>query len=247
MPPHRLTKGSRWLVSMAGLLLIVTIARAAPYTPLPLFNAEYNVKRNGISIGISTRSLSMDQNGVYLYSANTYATGILAWFVKDTITEQSKWRYVGKKIRPLEYSYKRDGGDKTRHVVLTFDWQRNTVTNSIDGDPWRMDIQADTQDKLVYQLSIMHDLLNGEHALSYKIADGGKLKDYEFEILGEEQLNTDLGRMKAVRIQRMGDKRDTTVWCAPQLSYLPIRLEQQDTDGSQWTMQITSIRGITRK
>ena len=107
-----------------------------------------------------------------------------------------------------------------------------------------MDIPANAQDKLVYQLSIMYDLLNGKKDLEYKIADGGKLKDYSFEIQGEEVLNTDLGKIKTLRIQRIGDRRDTTVWCAPKFAYLPVRLEQQDTDGSELTMQITSVRGF---
>ena len=143
--------------------------------------------------------------------------------------------------------YNRHGGSKTREVKLHFDWQHNTVTNTIDGDPWRMEIPPNAQDKLVYQLAIMYDLMNGKKDLDYKIADGGKLKDYAFEIQGEEVLNTALGRLKTVRIQRIGDKRDTTVWCAPQLSYLPVRLEQQDTDGAELTMQLTSVKGITRR
>ena len=73
-----------------------------------------------------------------------------------------------------------------------------------------------------------------------------ELKDYSFAIAGEEVLNTALGKLKTVRLQRIGDRRDTTVWCAPQLSYLPVRLEQQDTDGSELTMQITSVQGIAK-
>lgn len=234
---------------MAGLiaLLSLTIAFSEPEIPLPKFNAEYILKRNGITLGTSTRSLSTAKDGTFIYSSTTQATGIIAWFVKDHIDEYSKWIFDGKHIRPLQYVYNRHGGSKTREVKLHFDWQHNTVTNTIDGDPWRMEIPPNAQDKLVYQLAIMYDLMNGKKDLDYKIADGGKLKDYAFEIQGEEVLNTALGRLKTVRIQRIGDKRDTTVWCAPQLSYLPVRLEQQDTDGAELTMQLTSVKGITRR
>ena len=234
---------------MAGLiaLLSLTIAFSEPEIPLPKFNAEYILKRNGITLGTSTRSLSTAKDGTFIYSSTTQATGIIAWFVKDHIDEYSKRIFDGKHIRPLQYVYNRHGGSKTREVKLHFDWQHNTVANTIDGDPWRMEIPPNAQDKLVYQLAIMYDLMNGKKDLDYKIADGGKLKDYAFEIQGEEVLNTALGRLKTVRIQRIGDKRDTTVWCAPQLSYLPVRLEQQDTDGAELTMQLTSVKGITRR
>lgn len=239
---------ARWMASSAGLIALLSfaIALSAPEVPLPPFDAEYSLQRNGVIMGTSTRSLSAAQDGIFIYSSTTQATGIVAWFVKDRIDEHSKWTFDGKHIRPLEYVYNRSGGSKTRQVKLSFDWQHHTVTNSIDGDPWRMEIPPDAQDKLVYQLAIMYDLLNGKKNLEYKIADGGKLKDYTFEIVGEEVLNTALGRLKTVRLQRIGDKRDSTVWCAPQLSYLPVRLEQQDTDGSELSMYINSVQGLVK-
>jgi len=233
------------LLTWAVLGLWAASARGAAEMTLPMFNAEYNLKRNGITLGISTRSLSMAKDGTYIYASTTRATGIIAWFVKDQIDEYSKWTFDGGRIRPLEYVYRRHGGSKTRDVNLKFDWQHHIVVNTIDGNPWRMQIPPDAQDKLVYQLSIMYDLMNGKKNLEYKLADGGKLKDYAFEIEGEEILNTALGKIKTVRIQRIGDRRDTTVWCAPSLSYLPVRLEQHDTDGSHLTMQLESVRGIT--
>jgi len=239
----------RWIIRLSGLMLLGSSAmiRGAEQIPLPLFNAEYSLIRNGITLGISTRTLSVAPNDTYIYSSTTQATGIIAWFVKDHINEQSTWRFDGNQLRPLEYVYDRYGGSKTRRVKLVFDWQHQTVTNTIDGESWRMEIPANAQDKLVYQLSIMYDLLNGKKELDYKIADGGKLKDYTFDIQGEEVLNTDLGRLKTIRIQRIGDKRDTTVWCAPQLSYLPVRLEQQDIDGSELAMQIISAKGMDHR
>jgi len=240
---------SRHLIAWAALAAILSwvSAQGAEVKPLPMFNAQYSLKRNGITLGISTRSLTTAKDGTYIYASTTRATGIIAWFVKDHIDEYSKWTFDGTRLRPQEYVYNRHGGSKTRNVNLKFDWQRRIVTNTIDGDPWRMDIPPDAQDKLVYQLAIMYDLLNGKKNLEYKIADGGKLKDYKFEIEGEETLNTAIGKIKTVRIQRIGDKRDTTVWCAPQFFYLPMRLEQQDTDGSNLTMQITSLQqGMNR-
>lgn len=239
----------KWLIGLTGLVaaLWFAIAHGAAETQLPMFNAEYSIMRNGIAMGVSTRSLSLNQDGTYLYASSTRATGLLSWFVKDRIDEHSKWVFDGERIRPLEYAYDRYGGNKTRHVRLSFDWQHLTVTNSIDGEPWHMDIPPDAQDKLVYQLAIMADLLNGKKDLTYKIADGGKLKEYAFEIKGEEVINTSLGKLKTVRIQRIGDTRDSTVWCAPQFSYLPVRLEQQDTDGSELTMQLNSARGLDKR
>src|SRR3569623_1489452 len=131
-----------------------------------------------------------------------------------------------------EYALQRNGANGLR-VLLVVDCVRCVVTNVSDGDPWRMEIPPDVHDMLGYLLAIMLDLQRGRKELQYSIADGGKLKTYAFQILGEEQVESPFGRLKTVKLRRTEDKRDTTVWCAPALHYLPVRLEQRETDGSQ--------------
>jgi len=239
----------RRVSALLGLLILACSAAAfgADAHPLPLFHAQYSLKRNGVILGRSERSLSVNPAGDYVYSSDTYAIGLIAWFVKDKIKEQSVWRLEDGHLRPLEYVYSREGGRKTRNIKLAFDWPHHSVVNTVDKDPWRMEIPPGAQDKLVYQLSIMYDLLKGRKDLEYQIADGGKLKDYQFEIQGQEVISTPIGEINTVRIQRIGDRRDTIVWCAPQYSYLPVRLEQQDTDGAELQMQLISLDGISRR
>lgn len=228
-----------------GLLLScwTTIAFAAG--PPQGFSAEYVLKRNGVALGLATRSLRPLKDGRYLYASTTSATGVIAWFVKDKIDEHSLFTLEQGRIHPLEYVYDRHGGSKTRRVKLVFDWTKGIVTNVIDGDPWRMEIPPDAHDKLSYQLAIMRDLQNGRKELNYAIADGGKLKNYSFHIIGEEQVDTAHGRLKVLKIRRLDDKRYTTIWCAPTMSYLPVRLEQQETDGSELSMHLQSVQGLS--
>jgi len=222
---------------------MATIAAEPP--PPKSFSADYTLKRNGIALGLATRSLRPLKDGRFIYASATSATGVIAWFVKDQIDEHSIFTLQNGHIRPMEYVYDRHGGSKTRRVKLVFDWVKGIVTNVIDGDPWRMEIPQDAYDKLSYQLAIMQDLQNGRKELQYNIADGGKLKTYAFDILGEEQVETAFGRLKTVKIRRLDDKRYTTIWCAPSMNYLPVRLEQQETDGSQLSMHLQSVQGLS--
>lgn len=231
---------------LAGLWAAAAFA-AEPAATLPTFSAEYTLKRNGVALGTATRSLRATKEGRFIYASTTYATGMIAWFVKDRIDEHSLFTLAGNHIRTNEYVYNRHGGTKRRQVKLVFDWEKGVVTNVIDGDPWQMQVPPDAYDKLGYQLAIMQDLRNGRTKLEYNIADGGKLKNYVFEMLGEESVETVFGKMKAVKIRRQDDKRFTTIWCASALNYLPVRLEQQETDGSQLSMLIQSVQGLTQK
>lgn len=231
-----------WLGLLAWSWAVTALA-AGP-AALTSFSAEYTLKRNGVPLGVATRSLKPMKDGQFMYASTTHATGMIAWFVKDRIDEHSIFTLLDDKIRPLEYVYNRHGGSKTRRVKLVFDWEKGVVTNVIDGDPWQMQVPPDVYDKLDYQLAIMRDLRHGRTKLQYNIADGGKLKTYAFDIMGEEQVETVFGKLKAVKIRRLDDKRYTTIWCAPSLSYLPVRLEQQETDGSQLSMHIQSVQGL---
>ncbi len=243
---YKLRLTSLTLLSALVMITVTTTPHADP-SPVPTFEARYELKRNGIKLGVSKRALKTGQDGQYIYESITYPTGFLSWFVKDRVEERSRWLYTQQLLRPIEYSYERLGGRKERRVKLRFDWEQHTVVNNIDGDPWRMDIPPDAQDKLLYQLTIMRDLQAGREELLYHIADGGKLKNYRFEITGKERIKTEVGSFDTVKLERSDDKRDGAVWCARELNYLPVLVEQTEKDGSVITMHLTSVQGLPRR
>lgn len=229
-----------WLLA----LLVGHSAAQAEETALRPFNAVYTVHREDIGvIGENYRSLSTAKDGRYIYESVARATGWVAWMFKDEVVERSTWTYADSRLRPLEYIYDRSRGRTQRRVRLTFDWDRKLVTNAIGNEAWRMPIPEDAQDKLVYQLSLMRDMQRSKKPLTYRIADGGTLKTYQFAVVGEEDVTTPLGKFRAVKIERVNDKRDTTVWLAPRLQYLPVRIRQTDKDGSELSMHLKTLTG----
>lgn len=98
-------------------------------------------------------------------------------------------------------------------------------------------------DKLVYQMQMMLDLGAQPASLRYNIADKNKLKDYLFDNRGREQVETDLGRYQAIRLERgaSGADRRTVVWCAEELDWLPVKVEYREKDGSVTTALLRSF------
>src|SRR3569623_3768755 len=164
------------LVWLGCLMWGLTLMAAA--AEIRAFTAEYALKRNGVTLGTAPRSLRPLKDNRYLYASVTYASGMIAWFVKDRIDESSTFVMQGDRIRPLEYIYNRHGGAKGRRGKLAFDWERGVVTNVIDGEPWRIEIPPDVHDKLGYQLAIMQDLQRSRNFQHYSIAEDSKLKTY---------------------------------------------------------------------
>ena len=243
---YRIAKVCSYALS-GGLiwLMLLTSVRAEPV--LSPHTASYYLKRDDISLGTATRTLRAVEKGVYLLETSSQATGFLSLFIRGRIEESSKWTYHDAHIRPLEYSYQRGSGDKRKFTTMVFDWEHYVVNGNNNNGPWRLPIPSEVSDKLSYQLSLMLDLQAGKKTLQYVLADGDKLKDYKFEILGEEQLATAIGQLHTVKIRRIDDVRKTTVWCASKLNYFPVRLDQTEKDGVDLSMQIKSYKSLPDK
>lgn len=214
---------------------------------IPDFSANYLVKLNGLQAGELKRSLVTHSSGTRHFSSATHAKGVFAFFKPDLVEESSTFQSNGSSIIPLSYLYQRTGGKKEKYLHLDFDWQNQRVHIDDRKQPWKLNIHENTLDKLVYQLALMADLGKGETQFSYQIADGGKLKTYNIEMLDSEIISTPLGQIKAVKLIRLRDKsskRQSILWCAPELNYLPIKLEHTEKGGARFTAIIRRLKGF---
>ena len=228
------------LLGGAGLLFhSATFAEA-----VPSFTARYTLSRSGITVGETIRTLSPASNGEFIYQSVAHATGLLARFLKDEITERSRWIYQNDGIRPLNFITHRHGGKKERLTKQVFDWENQVTTNINNGNSSQLPLSLNTQDKLSYQILLMHDLKKGLKNLEYLIAESDKTNIYRFAIMGEEVLATAIGTLRTLKIRRIGDERNTIVWCAIDLHYLPVKLEQRSDDDGHLELKIASAQGL---
>ena len=216
------------LLLVAALLLSPVVYTA----PLADFEASYQLYRGSLRIGTSTLSLMNRENNGYLYESRSWPTAWVSWLLNDKLHETSSGQLDKTGLRPLHYHYRQSGGKKEREAKLSFDWEALTVANHVDGSRWKMDIPTGTLDKLASQLGMMLALGRGETDVTFNIADGGKLKEYRFKVVGHETLELPAGRFETVKITKLRDnkKRETYIWCAVELNYLPVRIWQRDKD-----------------
>lgn len=245
-----------WLSLLLIVFLNSSLAYAAPFPDQ--FSATYAVKKAGVTIAETRRVLSRDnrhnnkhknshENVQYLFESITRPSGIAKLFTSGQVVERSHWQFFQNQPRPLKYTFFNNGGKKKRNVKLDFDWRKNRVINTINGEPWLMPLELGTSDKLLYQLRIMQDLPTIATSLRYPVADGGKLKYYEIEILGQERIRTPLGVFTTLRLRHIKGKRTTTMWCAQELQYLPVRIEQRKGNNSPVTAVLTAVKGFSNK
>ena len=228
---------SHWLLALLSFGLTLT-AYATP--ALTTFDNTYSAKLYGFNVNVTSRLTAQENNNYEFYFDVNAIIGNV------TEVSQFKWNEQEHYAIPTIYTYKRKGLGKNRDTQLNFDWSKNEVTNVKNNTILALEPAKKIQDSLSYQFQLRQDLMAGKKDLRYLITDGKKTKDYKFEIMGEETLDTPLGQVNAVKIKRSeeNDKRAIYAWFAKDFQYLLVRLQQEE-NGSAYTIYISkaSING----
>ena len=200
--------------------------------------------------GEAIRELSVQQDGIYKLHTEASAS-LPGFFIKIWLKESSSfsWNSELSKLKPVQYEYQRlverpwPFDIYPRKAVLKFDWEKNRVRNNVQNRPWNLRITEDTLDKLNYQLQIRLDLnqaiLPPNSVISYRVADGGSsLQTYRFAVIGDEIIDTPVGKLNTLKVLRLTNKKDkqTTLWLAKDYEFLLVRMERQESPSTHVTL-----------
>jgi hypothetical protein len=74
--------------------------------------------------------------------------------------------------------------------------------------------------------------------------DKDEIKEYLYTAEGNERVETKLGSYDTVkyRSRRPNSDRSTVFWCAPELGYLPVKVERQRGSKLDWSMSIVTLK-----
>jgi hypothetical protein len=227
------------LVALAGLLSAVAADTPPPLAPV---TAEYRVLRDGIELARAEVRLALEDDGGYAYRSHTQAVGLISLIREDEILEQSLGHWSGGAFVPGHYSYSHRTGETTREVEIEFDWPHQRAINRAGGTTWTMPVPDGTQDKLGQQLVLMAAMGRGLRTIEMDVADGGALRSYRYDVQGRELVRTPAGEFLAWRVRRRKDDGPSrlTLWSAPGLGHLPVRMDRRDGD-NLYRMELLSV------
>ncbi len=196
------------------------------------FSASYTADWKQLPFsGKAERSLQQQDDGTWKldFSASMLVAGL---------NETSWLSLVNSGIQPHKYRYSRKGLGKSKKIKQDFDWQTLQVTGSDRGKPIKLTLIQGVQDKSSYQLALQRDVAEGKTSMSYQVLDGADLDTYDFRVLGEESVETMVGTVDAIKVERVRDptqsKRITVLWFAKDWDYLLVRLQQIENDGKEY-------------
>lgn len=188
---------------------------------LSSYQTVYTSRLGGISIEIA-RQLSQNSKGEYQLKLSV--SSMLAGF-----TETSSFEVDSEQIRPQKYRYKGSGLNRRESSSL-FDWPANIVRSHYKGKWYQLAMQPGLHDRLSWQEQMRLDLINGSLEDSHKISifNGKRIKQYQIQYLGEEVLDTPLGKLSALHYARAQENsaREFHVWLAKDWDYLLLKVVQ---------------------
>ena len=201
--------------------------------PINGFEVVYAADFNGFKVEAKHRLIQLE-NGSYKESLQ--AKNLLGKISEHTIFDIT----ADDQILPREYIKKKKFFGSSTEKQL-FDWSTNNLTYSRDGKSQLIKIQSGYLDIMSHKLQLRKDIAKGRKNLSYTVISRGKLKQYQYRIVGHEILETPLGLLNTVLIERITESKskNTKIWLASDWDHLIVKLEKHD-QGKTQQMLITS-------
>ncbi|MDG1986446.1 MAG: DUF3108 domain-containing protein [Halieaceae bacterium] len=205
------------------------------------YKAVYKTKIKGIDILIE-RQLSFKDNG----NLELRVQGKKFIF---QVSEVSNFSLDEIAIVPISYKAIVAGGI-TRRKEIEFDSSAREI-NSLSKNQW---FKLPYEDGVLDRLNVQEQLklllianINIPKRISFRVADGSRIKDYNFLFAGEETLQANIGNIKTIRFTRefKDSSRLDTVWLAPDLDFLMIKHVHTEKGKSNQAMLLeASIEGF---
>lgn len=226
------------MLSLAFPFKLAAEERLIPHT------AEYKVKISVLGGRLRTRVEAVE--GGYRAESSIEATGMSRLIARGSIRESSEIRMTDTDLRPQRFvsvdTLSRDG----ESADLEFDWAARLIEGTINGEAFNTEIHGVLHDRVSLQYGLMDDLLRGVERTQYSLQDAEKLKVLTITNVGRKPVKVPFGRFEAVGIQHQAanSSRITTLWCAEELGFLPVVIEQHRKGKRQMRAVLTEYRAL---
>ncbi len=220
----RVTCVHKWLT--LGLVFLSSGTTALAQSTLTPHSAEYKIRISVLGGELTTELRATDAG--YVAHHIVRPTGITKIIAQGTIAESSEFEFESDVVRPIHYISDDSLSRDKKRAEVDFDWNALIVRGTINDDPIEMVLEGRAHDRVSIQYELMHDLMNGKLGTRYILYDIDELKAINVTNIGRKQIRVPAGEFDAIGIQHQTENssRVTTLWCVPELDYLPVLIEQ---------------------
>lgn len=203
-------------------LLPLPVLAGSELTP---HRAEYKVRISVVSGRLDTE-LTATENGYRAHHV-IKPIGMSRMLTRGEMNVSSEFTSEADGVKPVSY-HAIDTIRKEPEAHIRFDWDANLASGTVGTEEVALHLDGISHDSVSIQYELMHDLINGGPSEQYTLFDVDKMRVANVRNVGTKEVKVKAGQFKVVGIQHQkeGSSRITTLWCAEELDYLPVVIEQ---------------------
>lgn len=213
------------LLALAGLAMAADTSASGP--PIESIGVLYDVDAPFGQRGVSLSLVRRDGDG-FVYETYSRGLGLARLIIASDALEST--RFVLDEdgmVRPRSYMCRSCDGRKDGLVEIAYDLEAGLALFSEKEELLEFELNPRAMDRKSWEIQTMLDIMAGRPMAVEPTLEGGKLKLYKGDKLGEETLSTRAGELQTVkyRRQREGSDNFQYLWYASELGWLPARWE----------------------
>lgn len=178
-------------------------------------------------VGEAIHTLEIE-NGRYMLKAVTRTVGLVKLFKSYELNQYSNGSYGKYGLQPELFTDQHKDRLGTQQNVVELDRTEQRARFSRGGE---VPLPPDTQDIL----SVMYQFppVKGVEIASVHVSNGRKIEQYEFEIATEEEVDTSIGKLLAVRLRKIHapNEEGLEIWLAREYRLFPVKMRFIERNG----------------
>ena len=208
------------------------------------YEAVYSVKL--MQADGTLRAKLENNNGIYTYTLKTEPTGFWKLIANGSINESSEFEIIDGEIRSINYRLNDTIRRNPRESKVDFDWGKNVIKGFYKDRVIDFDIDRRILTRILLQIEIMHREQRNNLEDSYLIIDKDEIKEIDITSSNSgKKISVPFGSYEVVEVSHRSknSNRINTFWLAPDLDFIPVKLEQ--TEGNKVNFEANLVQ-LTR-
>jgi hypothetical protein len=223
------------------VLTLITLCTALPVTAAPPSRVEmtFTITMGILELGEGREVLEHDGARYHVVS-ESIPRGLAALFIEDRRRE-SRGTVTANGLKPEHFE---ETGRKNGIRMAKFDWAAGKLTLVNAESTRTVKLPGDTLDQasLAYAFAFQSA---ARKVFDIHVTDGRRVKQYRYRQVGKETLETALGQMETLHIEKVrdpDDKRGFELWLAVDRHFLPVKLRYIEDNGNTFDSIVTGIK-----
>jgi hypothetical protein len=223
----------------AAMMLLISLPS---YALINSYTATYEIIKYEIRVGTIERVFQRKLNNSYVLTSTTKPYGIGKFFTRQHRIQTSTGQINLDRVIPFGYQNEEDS--KAKSYSLAFENSTHTMVSKQLGGTSQMQYSGDLYDPLSYQLQLRVDMHNPSmDKFNYQVYKRNKTKALDFVSVSTGTLSTAVGKLNVKILLRQGssNKKQTKIWAASELGYLPVKIINIEKDGEEISIKLLQI------